>query len=193
MARLPYTPEDIAVPAALVAELRARRGGNLLDVERMMLHSPTLATAWNGFFSTIKTGMQLSPHLRELIACAVGAINSAPYLYRQHAAAFLAAGGTSGQLQGLALPDAAARDADCFSLAERSVLQMCLEMSRAVTVSDATFAQALAALGCQQTMVEMVAVIASYNLVSRFLVALEIGAEQVPLAANIDNLNKGTK
>jgi alkylhydroperoxidase family enzyme len=186
MARLPYTPEDIAVPAALVAELRAKRGGTLLDVERMMLHSPTLATAWNGFFGTIKTGMQLSPRLRELVACAVGAINGAPYLYRQHAAAFLAAGGTSGQLQALALPDAAARDERRFDLAERSVLQMSLEMSRNIKVSDATFAQALAALGCQQTMVELVGVIAGYNLVSRFLVALEIGAEP----ANIDNSKK---
>lgn len=175
MARLPYTSPDIAEPAALVAELHTRRGGKLLDVDRMMLHSPALATAWNGFFGGIKNNMQLSPKLRELVACAVGSTNGADYQYQQHAAAFLSAGGSAAQLQALHDPDIAARDTDHFDQTERAVLQMSLEMTRNIKVDDATFATALAALGSHQAMVELVGVIAGYNLVSRFLVALEIG------------------
>ena len=48
-------------------------------------------------------------------------------------------------------------------------------MTREIKVRDTTFASALSALGSDQVMVELVGVIAGYNLVSRFLVALEIG------------------
>lgn len=178
MARLPYTPPDIAEPAALVTEMRARRGGKLLEVEHMMLHSPALATAWTGFFGAIKSNTHLSPRLRELVACAVGSANGADYQYKQHGAAFLAAGGTEAQLMALSDPDVAAHDAVRFDQAERAVLQISLEMTRNIKVGDATFAAALAALASsRQVMVELVGVIAGYNLVSRFLVALEIGAE----------------
>lgn len=184
MPRLPYTPEDIALPADLVAGLRAKRAGKLLEVERMMLHSPVLATAWNGFFGTIKSGMQLSPCLRELVACAVGSANGADYQYQQHAAAFLSAGGSTAQLHALKQPTVAARNNELFDRTEQSVLQMSLEMTRDIKVSDATFASTLAALGTHQAMVELVGVIAGYNLVSRFLVALEIGPAQAEQAGH---------
>lgn len=179
MARLPYTAPDIAEPAPLIAELLARRGGKLLDVDRMVLHSPALAAAWNGFFGSIKNNMLLSPKLRELVACAVGSTNGADYQYQQHAGAFLSAGGGAAQLLALLDLDTAARDTDHFDQAERAVLQMSLEMTRNIKVSDATFAAALTALGSHQAMVELVGVIAGYNLVSRFLVALEIDPTSV--------------
>jgi len=50
-------------------------------------------------------------------------------------------------------------------------------MTRGVRVSDATFRDARAELGSDQRMVELVAVIASYNMVSRFLVALGVDIE----------------
>jgi len=174
MPRLPLTPQDITAPAELVAGFRARNRGQLLDVQRMMLHSPSLATAWNGFFSGIKSGMLLSPMLREMIACTVGIANGARYQYQQHAAPFLAGGGSQTQLEALLNPDQAAADRALFDATARAVLTMALEMTRSVKVSDQTFVTARLAMGSDQAMVEMVGVIAGYNLVSRFLVALEI-------------------
>ncbi len=178
MARLPYVPEDIAQPAALVAEFRARHDGRLLEVERMMLHSPALAGAWNGFFGGIKRGMLLSALHREMVACAVGSLNGAPYQHRQHAAPFLAAGGSAAQLEALRQPLDAADDAVLFSPLDRAVLSVATEMTRDVRVREATFAAACAALGNHQAMVELVGVVAGYNLVSRFLVALEVGGPE---------------
>jgi alkylhydroperoxidase family enzyme len=54
---------------------------------------------------------------------------------------------------------------------------MSLEMTRSVEVSDATFVQAVKALGSSQSVIELVAVIACYNMVSRFLVALQVRPE----------------
>jgi alkylhydroperoxidase family enzyme len=51
-----------------------------------------------------------------------------------------------------------------------------IEMTRQVRVADATFAAVRAVLGEQAT-VELVAVIAAYNMVSRFLVALGVEPE----------------
>jgi alkylhydroperoxidase family enzyme len=49
-------------------------------------------------------------------------------------------------------------------------------MTRHVAVADATFEAALAALG-PRAVVELVGVIATYNMVSRFLVALGVEPE----------------
>jgi len=51
-------------------------------------------------------------------------------------------------------------------------------MTRDVQVSDSTFAAVKAALADAQQVVELVGVIAAYNMVSRFLVALGVTPEQ---------------
>ena len=43
MPRLPYVPLDIAEPKEVVAAVRARRGGTLLNLDRILLHSPPVA------------------------------------------------------------------------------------------------------------------------------------------------------
>ena len=174
MSRLPLTPDDIATPASLVERLRTRHEGRLLDVERMLLHSPTLATAWDGFFGGIKNGLLLDARRRELVACAVGSLNGADYQFQQHAGPYLAAGGTPAQLEALAQPGAALDDADHFDAADRAILRLLIDMTLHVQVDDKVFAAARKAIDSDAAMVELVGVIAGYNLVSRFLVALRI-------------------
>jgi hypothetical protein len=41
--RLPYCPPDLAEPHELVSAIRARRAGTLLNLDRMLLHSPPFA------------------------------------------------------------------------------------------------------------------------------------------------------
>ncbi len=176
MSRLPLIRDDIAVPAPLVDRLRTRHEGRLLEVERMLLHSPVLATAWDGFFGGIKSGLLLSARQRELVACAVGSLNGADYQFRQHAAPYLAAGGTSDQLAALARPHTAFDVGDRFDAVDRAVLRLLIDMTLHVRVDDQIFAAARKAIGSDRAMVELVGVIAGYNLVSRFLVALEVEA-----------------
>jgi len=47
MPRIPYLPSDIGEPEMLVASIHARRGGTLLNLDRMLLHTPPLAKGWN--------------------------------------------------------------------------------------------------------------------------------------------------
>jgi alkylhydroperoxidase family enzyme len=176
MPRLPYVPADVSEPTDLVAAIRARRGGTLLNLDRMLLHSPRFARGWNAFLGEVRGGLALDPKLRELAICAVAVLNGADYEFVHHAPEFLKAGGTHAQLEALRLPDAAARDAALFDARERATLALTLQMTREVRVADAGF-EAVRALLPEQELVELVGVVAAYNMVSRFLVALDVAPE----------------
>jgi len=177
MPKLPYQPSDLAEPAAIVDAIRARRGGALLNLDRMLLHSPALAKGWNAFLREVRTGLELSPKLRELAMCVVAVLNGAEYEFHHHAPEFVLAGGTDAQVSAMREPDFAAGNAALFDAAERAAIQLTIEMTRQVKVSEETFAAARKALGNDQLMVELVGVIATYNMVSRFLVALGVEPE----------------
>lgn len=177
MPRIPYLPADLAEPADVVAAVRARRGGGLLNLDRMLLHSPSFTKGWNAHLGAVRRELTLEPRLRELAICAVAALNQDAYEHQQHAPEFLAAGGSAAQLGALRDPEAAARDSALFDAAERASIRLATEMTRRVRVSDATFADVRAALPSERQVVELVAVIATFNMVSRFLVALGVEPE----------------
>jgi len=175
MPRIPYVPADIAEPREIVDAIRARRGGTLLDLDRMLLNSPALASGWNTYLGAIRTQLSLSPKLRELAICGVAILNRAEYEFRQHSPHFLKGGGTTAQLEALREFERAS-SSTLFDASERAVIRLTIEMTRNVEVRDETFAAAVKVLGSEQAMVELVATIATYNMVSRFLVALDIHA-----------------
>jgi alkylhydroperoxidase family enzyme len=177
MGVIPYQPKDIAYPRELVAAIRARRGGTLLNLDRMLLHSPPLAEGWNGFLRAVRTELAVSPKLRELAICVVALMNHAEYEYHHHAPEFLRCGGSPSQLAALGRVTASDFDTTAFDDEERAVLTLAVAMTRSVEVSAATMASVRAALASDRHVVEIVGVIATYNMVSRFLVALGVEPE----------------
>ncbi|MFZ9525894.1 MAG: carboxymuconolactone decarboxylase family protein, partial [Burkholderiaceae bacterium] len=92
MPHIPYLPEDLKEPADVVDAIRKRRGGELLHLDRMLLHSPAFARGWNVFLGAVRTELSLSPKLRELSMCTVAVLNGAEYEFVQHAPLFIKAG-----------------------------------------------------------------------------------------------------
>lgn len=176
MARIPYVPADLEEPRAIVDAVRARRGGTLLHLDRMLLYSPELAAGWNTYLGAVRTRLALSPKLRELAMCVVAVLNGAEYEFIQHAPEFRKAGGTQAQVDALRDPDRALRDEANFDATERAALAVAIASTRSVRVPDADFEALLDRLGERET-VEFVATVATYNMVSRFLVAFEIEPE----------------
>ncbi len=173
--RIPYRPADVADPPELVAAIRARRGGSLLNLDRMLLHSAPLARAWNAFLGAVRAELGVPAKLRELVICAVAESNGAEYELHHHAPLLLRAGGTDAQLAALREgldPDRGGP----FDETELAALRLTLEMTRDVAVRESTFAAVRQLLGERGT-VELVAIVAAYNMVSRFLVALEVAPE----------------
>jgi alkylhydroperoxidase family enzyme len=184
--RIPYLPEGTTEPRAIVEAIRARRGGRLIELDRMLLHSPPLAAGWNAMLGPVRTQLALPARLRELAMCAVAVLNRAEYEFFHHAPLFIEAGGNERQVAALRDPDAALSDATrasqaslpaLFDESERAALALTIESTRHVRVSDDTFEAVRRALPDHRQVVELVGVIAAYNMVSRFLVGLGIEPE----------------
>ena len=173
MPRIPYRDEDDPAIGDLVASIKARRKGKLINLDRMLLNSPPFAKGWNALLGAVRRDLEIAPRIRELAICAVARLNDARYEWYQHAPEFLAAGGSREQLDALNDVDAAVLDSKVFDEAERAALALTLEMTRAVQVSDATLARARKAFGDRQ-LTELVGTVATYNMVSRYLVALGV-------------------
>lgn len=183
MPRLPYLNDAAAAavaPAELLERIRARRGGELLNLDRMLLYSPALAAGWNGFLGAVRNDLVVDARLRELAMCAVAVLNGADYEYRHHAPLYIAAGGSRERaeaLRALGAGDGQDFDQAGFDETERAVLRLTLEMTRRIQVDERSFAAARSALGGERELVEIIGVIAAYNMVSRFLVALGVEPE----------------
>ena len=158
--------------------IRARRGGQLANLDRMLLNSPEFARGWNTMFAAIRGKLDVSLKLRELAIVTIGVMNKADYELEAHAPIFLSAGGTQEQLNAIkkGVP-AAIKNTKLFDESERATLALTYEMTRDVTVKKATMAKIRSILPTQQV-VELIGTIAGYNMVSRFLVATGIDPEE---------------
>lgn len=174
--RLPYwTAERAARDSALVAAIEARRGGRLLNLDRMLLWSGPLARSWNVFLRTLRQELSLSPKLRELAICVVARRTGSDYEFDQHAPEYRKAGATAEQVAALGDPLAAATN-PLFAAPEQDVIRFALASTVEIKIPDALFA-GLATHLSPTELVELAAVVAGYNMVARFLVALEVPPE----------------
>ncbi len=172
MARIPYA--DLSAPEAqpLVQRIVAERG-SVLHLYQMLMHSPPLAEGWLGFMTQVRQKLALSGALRELVIMRIAHLNGAPYEADQHAPIALKEGLSPAQLDALA--DWRAAPAR-YTPQQRDVLALCDAMTRDVHVDAAVVEAVHGHLGERQ-LVELVATIASYNMVSRFLEALQIHSD----------------
>lgn len=171
MARLPYADLSAAQAQPLVQRIVAERG-SVLHLYQMLLHSPPLAEGWLAYLTAVRQKLSIAGTLRELIIMRVAVLNGAPYEAMQHARIALHEGVTQGQLDALEQWEAS----ELFSAAERAVLRLTDAMTRDIHFAPAIMADVHAALGARGA-VEAAATIAAYNMVSRFLEALQIQAD----------------
>jgi AhpD family alkylhydroperoxidase len=154
---------------ALIGTIKAERGGRLLDLYAVLLNSPPIAEGWLKLFTAIRQKSKLNGALRELAILRVALLNGAAYEYRAHVPFALKEGMAQEKIDALEKW----RDSKLYSAAERAVLVYTDAMTREIKVSDEVFASVRAALDERET-VELTATIAGYNLVSRFLVAMQL-------------------
>jgi alkylhydroperoxidase family enzyme len=175
--RVPAWTEALAPRSReLVAAIEARRGGSLLNLDRMLLWSEPLARGWNGYLRAIRQELSLSPLLRELAICVVARLTGAQYEYHHHAPELRAAGASEAQLAALDDPDAASAS-PLYDELQRTVIRFAIASTREVAIPEAVFDELKRHLSPTE-IVELVATTATYNMVARFLVALEIVPER---------------
>lgn len=179
--RIPdWTPEQKSQPEDLVQAILARRGGTLINLDKALLWSEPLARAWNIYLKAVRTELPTSRKLRELGICTVALLTGADYEYHHHAPDFLSAGGSQAELDALReFVDTKPRSeptSGALGEVEKLVVQYAAQMTLDVKVSDAVF-DALRQHFDTTQIVEITSAIATYNMVARVLVALQISPE----------------
>lgn len=175
MARIPYADLTRDEVQPLVKKIETERG-EVLHLYRMLMHSVPVATGWLGYLTAIRQQCKLSAALRELVIMRVAHVNGAPYEADQHRPFALKAGVTQTQLDALANWQARA---DVYDPVQRDVLAYTDAMTRDVHVSD-DVANAVRQHFDHEQLVELTATIAAYNMVSRFLEAMQIHSDDQP-------------
>ena len=164
----PVEPGSRPELAELERQILQERG-RIPTLYRMLLNSAPLARGWEALFTAIRNRASLPARLRELAILRIAGLNGARYEFDAHvphaqkagvsdeAIAALGNGIVSGALAPL----------------DRLVLELTDAMTRDIEVPDALFERVREHFDAEQ-LVELVATIAAYNMVSRFLVALRI-------------------
>ena len=172
MARIPYADLTDAAIAPLAARITTERG-KVLNLYGMLLHSPPVAEGWLKLFTAIRQQSILSGRIRELVILRIAVINRADYEFGQHVPYALKEGMSQAQIDALRAGSDETFDEEP---ADRAALAYADSMTRDVHVPDHVF-HALKPHFNDRELIELTATIAGYNLVSRFLEAMQIDPE----------------
>lgn len=161
-------------PAAASEETRALETrilaarGEITKLYRVLLNSPAVCAGWEQFLTVIRQNTGLAPRLRELIILRIAILNRAPYEFTAHIPHARKAGIAEAEME--AVRTGTFSDLDAL---DQLVLAYTDAMTRDIQVPDILFSRVKAAFD-PQGLVELTATIAAYNMVSRFLAALDV-------------------
>ena len=159
--------------AETIAKIKGARGGRLINIYRLMLHSPALAKAWFDLNQAVRYGTEIDGQCRELAVIRVAILNHVEYVQRAHGPAYALKEGLTPE-QVTALADW--RPSGLFSDKQRALLAYVDAITRQIDVGDEIFA-ALRAHFTERQTVELTMLIGAYNMLTRFWQALKVDAE----------------
>jgi 4-carboxymuconolactone decarboxylase len=174
MARVRLIDENDAIEhRELMQKIKGARGGRLINIYRLMMHSPSLANAWFELNQAVRYGTEIDGQSREIAVIRVAVLNQVEYVLRAHGPAYaLKEGLTPAQVEALA----DWRGSDLFSGKQRALLAYTDAMTREIDVPDAVFDEVRSHFTERQT-VELTLLISAYNMLTRFLKALKVDPE----------------
>lgn len=168
MARIPYADTNHPSVKTLSDRIISERG-SILHLYQMLLHSGPIAEGWLKYLTAIRQKTTISGAMRELIIMRVALLNNAPYEADQHAPIALQEGVSQEKLDALKEWSSS----DIFDKAECAILAYTDAMTRKIQVPEEIFSE-VSKIYSHEEIVEITATIAAYNMVSRFLEALQI-------------------
>jgi alkylhydroperoxidase family enzyme len=173
MARLEYLDEQVRPDLAeLVGRIRGERGDRLINLYKLLLHSPPVAEGWLAMGGALRHGTEIDGVVRELAIVRVAILTASDYEYRAHVRHALNEGATDAQLSALEQWS----ECDLFDDRQRAALRVADAMTTQIEVEPADYAD-LAQHFTPREQLELVVNIAFYNMVSRVLAAVDIDPE----------------
>ncbi|HEV8726320.1 MAG TPA: carboxymuconolactone decarboxylase family protein [Candidatus Binatia bacterium] len=174
MARVPLIEENEHPELAdSIAKIKGARGGRLINIYRLMLHSPALANVWFDLNQAVRYGTEIDGKSRELAVIRVAILNDVEYVQRAHGPAYaLKEGLTPEQVDAVANW----QPSKLFTEQQRALLAYTDAMTREIAVPDGVFADVRKHFTERQT-VELTMLVGAYNMLTRFLKALKVDPE----------------
>jgi alkylhydroperoxidase family enzyme len=186
--RIPYAPTTPADPTpenkAIYSRIQARRNPRpLIPLDLALLHNPRIADGYSSLLGAIRSKSSLSQAIMELSICYIAVFTGAVYEWKAHSVLALKAGVSAEKLEKLLVKE---REWAGFDDLERAVLEYTEESTVKVAVSDEVFKRTRELFGEDQKIMELQITIGAYNMVSRFLVGLDVtenngGKMEVPV------------
>lgn len=164
--------------ADTIAQLRGGRGGRLLNLYKMLLHSPPVALSWFEHVGAVRWKTELDGQTREIVIVRIGFLNRVDYVVKSHIGYAAEEGLSKAQFDALA----DWQQSDLFSPQQRAVLAHTDAMTRDIEVPDAVF-DALRRYFSERQIVELTVLIGTYNMHTRVLGALQIDPEASMVSA----------
>ncbi len=172
--RLPYlNREDLAEGDRDIFDRIAKERGQVHNIFRTMAYAPHLLRKYIEWSSELRFKTALDPKLRELAIMTVGRLTDAKYEYTHHWNAARKLGIPAEKLAALGEYETS----PLFDDRERAVIRYAVEATRDVKVSDNTFNQVRELLDNDRILMELVMLVAGYNLVVRLLVPMQVDLE----------------
>ncbi len=165
----PITPGTRPELAELEAQIAAQRG-RVSPLYQVLLNSPPMAHGWEQLLTAVRNRSTLPADLRELVIIRVAVLNGATYEYEAHVPIALKAGATEVKIAALRDPKEIGPGLTDF---EQALIELTDTMTTAIEVPAALYERVRGFLDERQVVDAMVT-IGAYNMVSRFLVALEM-------------------
>lgn len=169
----PIPPGTRPELAAQEAQIAAERG-RISPLYQVLLNSPPIAHGWEQMLSAVRNRNSLPPGLRELVILRVAVLNGAAYEFDAHVPHALAAGISQAAIAATRDLPMTSNEHGLWSAAEHTALRLTDAMTRDIDVPEALYAEVKSQFN-EQGQIDLVATVAAYNMVSRFLVALHIG------------------
>jgi 4-carboxymuconolactone decarboxylase len=174
MARVPLIEEtEHPELAEAIAKIKGARGGRLINIYRLMLHSPALANAWFELNQAVRYGTEIDGQSRELAVIRVAILNDVEYVQRAHGPAYALKEGLTPE-QVAALENW--QPSKLFSAPQRALLAYTDAMTRQIDVPDLVYSELRQHFSERQT-VELTMLVGAYNMLTRFLQALKVDPE----------------
>ena len=143
--------------------------GRISLLNQVLLNSEPIASGWEQMLTAVRSKTEIEPSLREMMILRVAVLNSANFEFEAHIPHALKAGVSQEKIDRIKMPEIDHH----FTEQERLLMLLTDHMTRDVKVPDHVITT-LSAHYSPKELVEIVATIAAYNMVSRFLVALNI-------------------
>ncbi|HEY7302012.1 MAG TPA: carboxymuconolactone decarboxylase family protein [Xanthobacteraceae bacterium] len=163
-------PSEHPELAPIVEKIRSRRRGTVINVYKLLLHSPAIAEIWLELINAARWKTDLDGRLREIVIIRVGYLNRCSYVIKQHVPLLSGAEGlTQEECDALADWSGSA----FFSERERTALAFTDASTRDVEVPDGVF-NALQPHFSERQILELTVLVGAYNMHTRMCQALAI-------------------